>query len=69
MVCMVSILCRSMKGILELGWMADHDPFYEQEGVNPYNNIESFDAIYFAVLQVVIVAGANGVSSPPITQR
>lgn len=41
--------------------MADHN-FFEQEGENPYSNIESFDTIYYAVLQVIIVAGANGVS-------
>ena len=46
-----------------MGWMADHkSSFYEQEAANPQSNIESFDAIYYAALQVVIVAGANGVS-------
>jgi hypothetical protein len=29
---------------------------------NPYNNIESFDTVYYAALQVFIVASANGVS-------
>ena len=38
------------------------NPFFEQEAPNPFNNLESFDAIYYAALQVVIVAGANGVS-------
>ena len=46
--------------------MADHIPFFEQEAANPYKNLESFDAIYYAVLQVVIVAGANGVSGHQI---
>ena len=32
-----------------------------QEEQNPYENIESFDTIYFSALQVVIVASANGV--------
>jgi voltage-dependent calcium channel len=47
---------------LEMGWMTDHNPFLEQESANPFSDIESFDAIYYAALQVVIVAGANGVS-------
>ena len=42
--------------------MADHIPLFEQEEANPNSNLESFDTIYYAVLQVVIVAGANGVS-------
>jgi len=33
-----------------------------QEIVNPKHGIESFDAIHYAALQVVIVASANGVS-------
>ena len=33
-----------------------------QETVNPKENLESFDAIHYAALQVVIVASANGVS-------
>ena len=46
--------------------MADRDLlFFEQEAANPQGNLESFDAIYYAALQVVIVAGANGVSAPP----
>ena len=45
-------------------WLADHNlfPFFEQESANPFSDLESFDAIYYAVLQVIIVAGANGVS-------
>lgn len=39
--------------------------FFEQEAANPQSNIESFDAIYYAALQVIIVAGANGVSGSP----
>ncbi|KAG1824615.1 Ion transport protein-domain-containing protein [Suillus subaureus] len=31
-----------------------------QEGDNPYNGIQSFDNIYYAALQVVVVASANG---------
>jgi hypothetical protein len=43
--------------------MTDHNPFFfEQETANPLSNLESFDTIYYAVLQVVIIAGANGVS-------
>ncbi|KAH9024879.1 Ion transport protein-domain-containing protein, partial [Lactarius pseudohatsudake] len=34
-----------------------------KEADNPYGNIESFDTIYFAALQVFIVASANGWSS------
>ena len=48
-----------------MGWMADHHNlflYFEQEAANPQGNIESFDAIYYAALQVIIVAGANGVS-------
>ena len=41
-------------------------PFFEQEGPNPQSTLESFDAIYYAALQVIIVAGANGVSGLPI---
>jgi len=33
-----------------------------QEGENPNDNIESFDAIWYSALQVVITATANGVS-------
>lgn len=43
------------------GWLSIN-PFFEQESTNPQSNIESFDAIYYAALQVIIVAGANGVS-------
>ena len=48
--------------------MADRDSylFFEQEGPNPQSTLESFDAIYYAALQVIIVAGANGVSGLPI---
>jgi len=48
--------------------MANHCLFpffffgFEQEALNPHSNIQSFDAIYYAALQVVIVASANGVS-------
>ena len=57
-----------------MGWIADHNPSFEQESTNPNANLESFDAIYYAVLQVIIVAGANGVSSHqlstyPLRQR
>lgn len=31
-----------------------------QEGDNPYNGIQSFDNIYYAALQVVVVTSANG---------
>ncbi|EGN97267.1 hypothetical protein SERLA73DRAFT_110442 [Serpula lacrymans var. lacrymans S7.3] len=31
-----------------------------QEGQNPYTGVESFDTVYFALLQVIIVASANG---------
>lgn len=34
-----------------------------QEQENPYSNVESFDTIYYAALQVIIVASANGVST------
>ncbi|KAG2356552.1 Ion transport protein-domain-containing protein, partial [Suillus spraguei] len=34
-----------------------------QEGNNPYNGIQSFDNIYYAALQVVVVTSANGWSS------
>ena len=44
------------------GWLIIILSFFEQEAANPYGNIESFDAIYYAVLQVIIVTGANGVS-------
>ena len=54
----------------EMRWIADHNYFdFEQEGANPQSNIESFDAIYYSVLQVVIVAGANGVSGSPPTHH
>jgi hypothetical protein len=33
----------------------------KQELSNPKKNIESFDAIYYSALQVIIVATANGV--------
>ena len=32
-----------------------------REDQNPYSNIESFDTIYYAALQIVIVASVNGV--------
>jgi len=35
---------------------------YIQEQENPNNNVESFDTIYYAALQVIIVASCNGVS-------
>ncbi|KAG7087347.1 hypothetical protein E1B28_013323 [Marasmius oreades] len=31
-----------------------------REAENPHNNIESFDTIYYAALQVVVIASANG---------
>lgn len=34
-----------------------------QESTNPQDDIESFDAVWYAALQVVITATANGVSS------
>jgi hypothetical protein len=37
-----------------------------QETQNPFANVESFDTIYYSVLQVIIVASANGVSSPQL---
>lgn len=40
---------------------------YVQEQENPSNNVESFDAIHYAALQVVIVASANGVSGFHLT--
>lgn len=40
---------------------------YLQEQENPSNNVESFDAIHYAALQVVIVASANGVSGFHLT--
>jgi voltage-dependent calcium channel len=33
-----------------------------QEGENPQSNVESFDAVYYAALQVIIISSANGVS-------
>lgn len=36
--------------------------FQEQDN-NPSNNVESFDAIWFSALQVIITASANGVRS------
>jgi hypothetical protein len=38
----------------------------QQEQQNPDNNVESFDAIYYAVLQVIITAAANGVCISPV---
>lgn len=35
----------------------------DQEGSNPNGGVESFDNIYYAVLQVLIVTSANGVCS------
>ncbi len=35
---------------------------YQENSDNPEANIESFDVIYYAALQVVIVSSANGVS-------
>lgn len=36
----------------------------KQEGLsNPYDDVESFDTIYYAALQVFIVSSANGVST------
>jgi len=32
-----------------------------QEGDNPYSGIQSFDNIYYAALQVIVVTSANGV--------
>jgi hypothetical protein len=40
-----------------------------KERENPLNNIESFDTIYFAALQVIIIASANGVSFLPLNLR
>jgi hypothetical protein len=34
----------------------------QKETVNPKENLESFDAIHYAALQVFIIATANGVS-------
>ncbi|KAH7925746.1 hypothetical protein BV22DRAFT_1128786 [Leucogyrophana mollusca] len=31
-----------------------------QEGANPYSGVESFDTVYYAALQVLIIASANG---------
>lgn len=40
----------------------DHDLInLNQEGDNPYSGIQSFDNIYYAALQVVVVTSANGV--------
>jgi hypothetical protein len=35
--------------------------FSLQETVNPKHELESFDAIHFSALQVIIIATANGV--------
>lgn len=35
-----------------------------QEKDNPYDNIQSFDTIYYSALEVLIVASANGVCLP-----
>ncbi|KAH8980165.1 Ion transport protein-domain-containing protein [Lactarius hatsudake] len=40
-----------------------------KEADNPQGNIESFDTIYFAALQVFIVASANGVTIREETQK
>ncbi len=36
----------------------------QENSDNPESNMESFDVIYYAALQVVIVSSANGVSEP-----
>jgi hypothetical protein len=42
--------------------LADDDIIVSvQEGENPYSGIQSFDNIYYAALQVVVVTSANGV--------
>lgn len=33
----------------------------KEKGGNPNDNVESFDSIFYATLQVIIVASANGV--------
>ena len=32
------------------------------EGQNPFNGVESFDTVYFATLQTIVLASANTVS-------
>lgn len=46
-------------------------PTPQENDQNPEANLESFDAIYYAALQVVIVSSANGVRSTtfPVCSR
>ena len=33
-----------------------------QEGENPFGGLESFDTVYYATLQIVVIASLNTVS-------
>jgi hypothetical protein len=34
-----------------------------QEGGNPFGGVESFDTVYYATLQIIVIASVNTVSA------